>query len=218
MVAERAGTTPPTISKLENGEGTTLEITLRVLRVLGLMDGVVAASDPFGTERGRLMVDEKLPKRVRVRNRDWHVRSNDSGVDVVDFARLNGADPAELWRRAVFGCLIGNLDDHLRNHGFLRRGAGWIVAPAFDVNPEPLGDGNRHQVALFGADELSLASFMSRDALDLFGVRHPAAESFLEQLRPVLTALPTMALVHGADTVSLTAMSSRIDDAVATVA
>lgn len=70
MVAERAGTTPPTISKLENGEGTTLEIALRVLRVLGLMDGVVAATDPFGTERGRLMVDEKLPERVRVRNRD----------------------------------------------------------------------------------------------------------------------------------------------------
>jgi transcriptional regulator with XRE-family HTH domain len=70
MVAERAGTTPPTISKLENGEGTTLEIALRVLRVLGLMDGVVAATDPFGTARGRLMVDEKLPERVRVRHRD----------------------------------------------------------------------------------------------------------------------------------------------------
>jgi len=70
MVAERAGTTPPTISKLENGEGTTLEIALRVLRVLGLMDGVVAATDPFATERGRLMVDEKLPERVRVRKHD----------------------------------------------------------------------------------------------------------------------------------------------------
>jgi transcriptional regulator with XRE-family HTH domain len=70
MVAERAGTTPPTISKFENGEGTTLEIALRVLRVLGLMDGVVAATDPFGTERGRLLVDEKLPERVRVRVRN----------------------------------------------------------------------------------------------------------------------------------------------------
>jgi transcriptional regulator with XRE-family HTH domain len=67
MVAERAGTTPPTISRLENGQGATLEITLRVMRVLGLMDGVVAATDPFATERGRLMVDEKLPERVRVR-------------------------------------------------------------------------------------------------------------------------------------------------------
>jgi len=70
MVAERAGTTAPTISKLENGQGTSLEITLRVLRVLGLMDGLVAATDPFATPRGRLMVDEKLPERVRVRRHD----------------------------------------------------------------------------------------------------------------------------------------------------
>lgn len=70
MVAERAGTTPQTISKLENGEGTTLEITLRVMRVLGLMDVVVAATDPFRTERGRLMAGEKLPERVRVRGDD----------------------------------------------------------------------------------------------------------------------------------------------------
>ena len=139
-------------------------------------------------------------------------------VDLVDFARVSGSDPAELWRRAVFGCVIGNLDDHLRNHGFLRRGTAWTVAPAFDVNPEPLGDGNRHQLALFGTNELSLVSFMAGDALDLFGVRDPAADIFLERLRHVLAALPTMALAHGADAVSLTTMSSRIDDAVATVA
>jgi serine/threonine-protein kinase HipA len=27
--------------------------------------------------------------------------------------------------------------DHLRNHGFLRRGAGWRLAPGFDINPNP---------------------------------------------------------------------------------
>lgn len=31
-----------------------------------------------------------------------------------------------------------NTDDHLRNHGFLRReAAGWSLSPAFDVNPDP---------------------------------------------------------------------------------
>jgi len=70
MVADRAGTTPQTISRLEKGDGTTLEVTLRVLRVLGLMDALVEATDPFGTERGRLMVGETLPERVRVRTDD----------------------------------------------------------------------------------------------------------------------------------------------------
>jgi serine/threonine-protein kinase HipA len=138
-------------------------------------------------------------------------------VDVVDFARLNGADPTELWRRAVFGSLVGNLDDHLRNHGFLRRGTAWLLAPAFDVNPQPLGDGNRHQLALFGGDELSLDEFMANDALSLFGVREPAAEAFLKRLGPELSALPQRALAHGSNATSLGVMNSRIDAGVAAV-
>ena len=46
-------------------------------------------------------------------------------------------DLRELWRRAAFSILISNTDDHLRNHGFLRVGAGWTLSPAFDLNPNP---------------------------------------------------------------------------------
>jgi serine/threonine-protein kinase HipA len=46
-------------------------------------------------------------------------------------------DLRELWTRAAYGRLISNTDDHLRNHGFLRGAAGWRLAPAFDVNPNP---------------------------------------------------------------------------------
>ena len=45
---------------------------------------------------------------------------------------------AQLWRRVAFSVLISNTDDHLRNHGFLREStAGWSLAPAFDLNPDP---------------------------------------------------------------------------------
>lgn len=48
------------------------------------------------------------------------------------------ADLRELWRRIAFSILISNFDDHLRNHGFLRTSsAGWSLAPAFDLNPDP---------------------------------------------------------------------------------
>jgi serine/threonine-protein kinase HipA len=48
------------------------------------------------------------------------------------------ADLQELWRRAAFSVLISNTDNHLRNHGFLHRGAaGWELSPAFDLNPDP---------------------------------------------------------------------------------
>jgi serine/threonine-protein kinase HipA len=44
-------------------------------------------------------------------------------------------DLEQLFRRLIFNVLAGNRDDHLRNHGFVRRAAGWRLAPAFDLNP-----------------------------------------------------------------------------------
>ncbi len=45
-------------------------------------------------------------------------------------------DAVELFRRMVFNVIIGNTDDHGRNHGFLMDPAGkWRLAPAFDVLP-----------------------------------------------------------------------------------
>lgn len=42
---------------------------------------------------------------------------------------------SQLWRRIVFNIAISNTDDHLRNHGFLLTNKGWILSPAFDINP-----------------------------------------------------------------------------------
>jgi serine/threonine-protein kinase HipA len=45
-------------------------------------------------------------------------------------------DAHALYRRVVFNVLISNVDDHLRNHGFLWLGkAGWSLSPTFDLNP-----------------------------------------------------------------------------------
>ena len=63
-------------------------------------------------------------------------------TEIVDALRVHGAAPQadseQLWRRMVFSILITNVDDHLRNHGFLHADRGlWRLAPAFDVNPFP---------------------------------------------------------------------------------
>ena len=66
QVAERAGISRDTLRSIEQGKGTaSTENLLRVLRILGIQDGVVAAADPYRTDVGRLRVDEILPKRVR---------------------------------------------------------------------------------------------------------------------------------------------------------
>lgn len=51
-------------------------------------------------------------------------------------------DLAELYGRMVFSALISNTDDHLRNHGFLRASNGWLLAPAYDMNPNPNNPGH----------------------------------------------------------------------------
>lgn len=68
-----------------------------------------------------------------------------SYLDVVEFITRSGArvseDLEELWRRIVFYICVRNTDDHLRNHGFLLTNSGWILSPAFDINPVETGKG-----------------------------------------------------------------------------
>lgn len=65
-----------------------------------------------------------------------------SYVEIAESLRQHGtaakSDLAELWRRLVFTIRVANLDDHLRNHGFLLAGpTGWRLSPVFDLNPVP---------------------------------------------------------------------------------
>jgi transcriptional regulator with XRE-family HTH domain len=66
QVADRAGISRDTLRTIEHGTGrASTENLLRVLRVLGILDPVIAASDPYQTDVGKLRADEILPKRVR---------------------------------------------------------------------------------------------------------------------------------------------------------
>lgn len=63
-------------------------------------------------------------------------------TDIAECIRMYSVSPIydlhELWRRIVFGIMISNLDDHLRNHGFLYAGNNqWRLSPAYDLNPMP---------------------------------------------------------------------------------
>jgi serine/threonine-protein kinase HipA len=68
-----------------------------------------------------------------------------SYLELVQFIQNNGAhvesDLEELWRRIVFSICVTNSDDHLRNHGFLLNNDGWVLSPAYDINPVETGKG-----------------------------------------------------------------------------
>jgi len=79
-----------------------------------------------------------------------------SYLDIVGAIENGGASTLinnqleQLFRRVLFNVLMGNRDDHLRNHGFLREGNGWVLSPAFDVNPNP--DKGQHVLTIDGSD------------------------------------------------------------------
>lgn len=59
-----------------------------------------------------------------------------SYLHLADRMRSWGAEQTqELWRRMVFNALVGNNDDHPRNHGLLHDGMVWRLSPAFDITP-----------------------------------------------------------------------------------
>lgn len=65
LLAERAGMAVPTVRALLNEGRGSVESLLRVARILGVMDFVVAATDPLNTPIGKLRADEDTPRRVR---------------------------------------------------------------------------------------------------------------------------------------------------------
>jgi transcriptional regulator with XRE-family HTH domain len=68
QLADRAGVSRDTLSRLESGAGGVgLETLLRVLRALGLLDTLAEAFDPHRSDIGRMRSDEELPQRVRPR-------------------------------------------------------------------------------------------------------------------------------------------------------
>lgn len=65
-VSERAGITRDTLRKIETGDpGVGFGNVAQVLRALGVLDQVVRAVDPLGSDIGRLRAGNLAKKRAR---------------------------------------------------------------------------------------------------------------------------------------------------------
>jgi serine/threonine-protein kinase HipA len=93
-----------------------------------------------------------------------------NGVSYLELAGLIkrlGAQPEkdleQLWRRIVFFICISNVDDHLRNHGFILQPDGWVLSPAFDVNPVSAANGLKLNISITdNAQDLGLAKAVAK--------------------------------------------------------
>ncbi len=58
----------------------------------------------------------------------------------------------ELFARITFNILVGNTDDHARNHAAFWDGTALTLTPAYDVCPQPRSGGEASQAMIVGAD------------------------------------------------------------------
>ncbi|KLI99271.1 HipA domain-containing protein [Luteimonas sp. FCS-9] len=92
-------------------------------------------------------------------------------------------DLSQLYRRAAFNVLVGNRDDHLRNHGFLRALDGWRLAPAFDVNPNP--DKDAHVLSI-GLDDPTPDTRLLLDTCAYYRLSKARARAIVDEVRAVV--------------------------------
>lgn len=107
-----------------------------------------------------------------------------SYLEIADFLTNHGAnvenDLTELWRRIVFNIFVSNTDDHLRNHGFILTDKGWILSPAFDLNPNEDGTGLSLNISL---DDNSLNLEVPLEVIDYFRLEESKALKIIDEIR-----------------------------------
>jgi serine/threonine-protein kinase HipA len=108
-----------------------------------------------------------------------------------------GADLRELWRRIIFTILISNTDDHLRNHGFLRKStAGWSLSPAFDLNPNPEGGAKQLATAIDENNaEADLATAL--EVAELFRLSEPQTRAIVREVSAATERWRSVAFAKG---------------------
>lgn len=126
-------------------------IAMRLARLAGLDVAPVALTQALGREV--LLVERFDRERTR---RGWTRRAIVSGLtllglderlaahasyeELADIVRARFTEPAtalrELFARMTFNVLVGNTDDHARNHAAFWDGAWHTLTPAYDICPQ----------------------------------------------------------------------------------
>lgn len=117
-----------------------------------------------------------------------------SYLELAEFIMQHGENPTQdleqLWRRIVFFVCISNVDDHLRNHGFILGSKGWKLSPAFDINPNPNGDGLKLNISESdNSQDLELV----RGVAEYFRLKPSKADLIIQEVVEVVQSWRTVA-------------------------
>lgn len=141
-----------------------------------------------------------------------------SYLDIVDAIAEQGAhasqDRRELFRRMVLSVLISNVDDHLRNHGFLwAGGSGWYLSPAYDINPVPQDVKPPILSTNINHDEAFCSIELLRSVAEQFALELSEADAMIREVAEVCRAWRQVAARHGASASEIKRMASAFEHA-----
>ncbi len=136
--------------------------------------------------------------------------------ELVDALGVHGAqarlDSSQLYRRVILNVMISNVDDHLRNHGFLWAGkAGWILSPAYDLNPVPTDLKPRILSPNIDLEEATCSLDLLEGACGYFGLGLKEARMIIREVAQVTKGWRGIAVEVGAKASEMNRMATAFE-------
>jgi serine/threonine-protein kinase HipA len=108
--------------------------------------------------------------------------------------------------------LISNVDDHLRNHGFLWRGRdGWSLSPVYDLNPTPTDVRPRILTTNIDLDEATCSLDLVEGAAEFFGLGLAEARGLIGEVGRAVATWREVAAATGARPGEIRRMASAFE-------
>lgn len=139
-----------------------------------------------------------------------------SYLEIVDALAEQGSqaetDRLELFKRITFSILVSNVDDHLRNHGFLWQGSnGWSLSPAYDLNPTPQDIKARILATNINLDEGTCSIELLRSVAEEFALKLDDADREIQAIATVCRGWRDAAKKRRAPAVEIERMESAFE-------
>lgn len=134
---------------------------------------------------GATLMEVEYPATVRNRREPGYLRLADS------LRRIGCPDDdlRELWFRMIFNILVGNDDDHPRNHAaiYVHNEKRWRLSPAFDIVPNPVERTDYQAIQITaGTRKVSRQAITGNAAR--FGINSDSAAEHLDQFCDLVRA------------------------------
>ncbi len=121
-------------------------------------------------------------------------------------------DADELYRRMIFNILVSNVDDHLRNHGFLWLGkGGWTLSPVYDLNPTPTDLKARILTTNISLDEGTCSIALAEQQAELFGLKRHQARRVIKDVATAVSQWRDVAARVGQSETAINRMASAFE-------